>query len=157
MVGQRPPELAAEHEAAIHDRLRAIIEGHAAIHPDLVVVTGLRDGAERLGAEAAILADVPYAAVLPFPDPDRASPPEVRARFADLVGRATHTVTLEKKRPTDKDGFAKAMARRDAWLVHAADEAVLVWDEVDTRYDRLYADLDRRLGAELAVLPVPRG
>jgi hypothetical protein len=37
----------------------------------------------------------------------------------------------------------------------AADEAVLVWDEVDDRLERLHADLDVRLGAGLTVLHPP--
>ena len=36
---------------------------------DLVVLTGLRLGAEQLGAEAAVDAGVPFVAVLPIPDP----------------------------------------------------------------------------------------
>ena len=75
-----------------------------------------------------------------------------RARIDDLTGRAAHEVQLEKKVPADKDAFVKAMRRRDAWLTAAADEAILVWDEQDDRYDRLYADLDRRLGAALTVV-----
>ena len=75
-----------------------------------------------------------------------------KARFADLVSRADEVVRLEKKSPKDRDEFAKAMRRRDVWLSTVADEALLVWDEVDDRLDRLHADLDARLGAQLVVL-----
>lgn len=139
----------------VRDQLTELLAGHDAIHPDLVVLTGVRPGAEQLAAEAAVRADVAYAAVVGFPSIDRNLSADARARFADLVGRADHQVTLEKKTPTDKDGFVKAMRRRDAWLTAAADEAVLVWDEVDNRFDRLHADLDVRLGPALTVLHPP--
>jgi hypothetical protein len=61
-------------------------------------------------------------------------------------------VQLERKSPKDKDEFIKAMRGRDVWLTTSADEAVLVWDEQDNRFDRLHADLDARLGAELLVV-----
>lgn len=156
VAGHAPPELGGWDEnpltASVRDRLVELIDGYARITPDLVVVTGLRPGAEQLAAEAAIQADVPYVAVLPFPDPDRALPSDRKARFRDLVGRAREVVQLEKKSPVDKDAFAKAMRRRDVWLSDAADQAILVWDQVDNRFDRLFADLDERLGPELSVL-----
>src|SRR5690606_12997685 len=122
------------------------------IHPDLTVLTGVRPGAELLAAEAAIRADVPYVAVLPFPDQDRNLTASSRVRYRDLVDRAASVVQLEKKSPADKDALVKAVRRRDVWLVNAADQAVLVWDEVDNRLDRLFSDLDRKLGPELTVL-----
>lgn len=137
---------------SVRAKLRDVIAGHAAIHPDLRVVTGVRPGAEQLGVEAAILADVPYVAVLAFPDQDRNLKPPSKARFADLVSRADEVVQLERKSPKDTDEFRKAMRRRDVWLAAAVDQAILVWDERDDRLDRLFADLDVRLGAELTVL-----
>jgi ribonuclease HI len=137
---------------ATRQHLADIFTGFQAIHPDLVVLTGLRPGAELLAAEAAIRADVPYAAVVAFPGMDRNLSTASRARFADLVTRAATQVAFEKKAPTTDDDFRKAMRRRDAWLVHAADQAVLVWDEEDDRFTRVWTDLDRRLGADLVVL-----
>jgi hypothetical protein len=61
-------------------------------------------------------------------------------------------VTLEKKQPEDKEGFAKAMARRDSWLARIADEAILVWDELDERFTRLHRGLDDHLGPDLVVV-----
>jgi len=136
----------------VRSELRQIIGAQAQFTPDLKVITGLRPGAELLGAEAAILADVPYVAVLGFPDQDRNLQAASRARFVDLVSRADQVVQLEKKSPKDKDEFIKAMRRRDVWLAAVADEALLVWDEQDNRLDRLHADLDARLGAQLVVL-----
>ena len=156
VLGLTPDALGGWDANPMADRVRNQLVEHfgtiARLHPDLVVLTGVRPGAELLAAEAAIRADVPYAAVVGFPGIERNLSSESQARFRDLVDRAAFPVRFEKTTPADNDGFRRAMARRDAWLVHAADEAVLVWDEIDNRYDRLFADLDRRLGAELTVL-----
>jgi len=136
----------------VRRRLQEWIDGQAQIHPDLVVVTGLRPGAEVLAAEAAIRADVPYAAVIAFPDMDRNLSSSARARFVDLKGRAKVAVPFEKKSPADNDAFRKAMARRDSWLIGIADQAVLVWDEQDNRLDRLFQDLEKALGDDLLVI-----
>lgn len=156
IAGHAPPELGGWDPNpiadSVRDRLVAHLETAARMHPDLVVVTGLRPGAEMLGAEAAVRADVPHVAVLPFPDPDRNLAGPTRARFADLRDRARRVVQLEKKVPSNRDAFAGAMRRRDVWLSNAADSAILVWDQRDDRLDRLFSDLDRRLAAELTVL-----
>lgn len=136
----------------IRDRLVDYLATMTRLHPDLLVLTGLRPGAEVLAAEAAIRADAPYAAVVGFPGIEKNLSAASQARFRDLVGRAAVSVRFEKTTPADNDAFRRAMARRDAWLIAAADEALLVWDEVDNRYDRLFASLDRRFGAELTVL-----
>ena len=142
----------------VRDELAEVIDALARIHPDLVVLTGTRPGAELLAAEAARRVEVPYAAVVGFPGIDRNLSGPARARGAEAVDRAAEVVRLEKKQPADVDQFRRAMIRRDAWMVAAADEAVLVWDEVDDRLARLHADLDRRLGAGLTVLhPSPLG
>lgn len=137
---------------SVQSKLRDLIAGYREIYEDLVVVTGLRPGAEQLGAKAAIAADVPYVALVSFPGQENSFKPEAKAQYRDLVGRARSVVNFERKVPADKDGFIKAMKRRDAWLANAADQAVLVWDEMDNRFDRLYSDLDKRLGVELTVL-----
>jgi ribonuclease HI/uncharacterized phage-like protein YoqJ len=140
---------------SVREQLRATFAGLAPIHPDLKVLTGLRPGAELLAAEAAIAADVDWAAVLGFPDQERNLSASAKARFADLVSRAPEVVRLERKSPTDRDAFVKALRRRDVWLAAVADAAILVWDEDDERLLRTYADLDVRLGAELTVMHPP--
>lgn len=156
VMGLTPEGLGGWDVNPIADRVRhqlvELFGTMARLHPDLVVLTGVRPGAELLAAEAAIRADVSYAAVVGFPGIERNLSADSQARFRDLVGRATFPVRFEKTTPADNDSFRRAMARRDAWLIHAADEAVLIWDELDNRYDRLFADLDRRLGADLTVI-----
>ena len=136
----------------VRRRLQEWIDAQAQVHPDLTVLTGIRPGAELLGAEAAIRADVPYAAVIAFPDQERNLSTAAKARFVDIKGRAAKQVAFEKKSPVDSDAFRKAMLRRDSWLIGIADQAVLVWDEQDNRYDRLYADLSKALGDDLYVI-----
>ena len=152
VMGQRPPEVAGEVADRVRLHLTQQFSAQATLRPDLVVVTGLREGSERCAAEAAIRADVPYVAVLPFPDPHLRSPGTDQARFLDLLSRAREVVTLEKKVPSDKAGFVGAMGRRDSWLARIADEAILVWDEVDERFARLHKGLDDHLGSDLVIL-----
>ena len=81
-----------------------ILAAKRAMHDDLVVLTGLRLGAEQLGAEAAAGAGVPYVAVLPYPDPDAVWPAASRARFAELLAGARDEVLLQRKPPGDEAG-----------------------------------------------------
>lgn len=152
VMGQRPPEISGEVADRVRSHLVELFGALATLRADLVIVTGLREGAERLAAEAAIKADVPYVAVLPFPDPHLRSPGTDQARFGDLLGRAREVVTLEKKQPADKAAFVASMGRRDSWLARVADEAILVWDEVDERFARLHRGLEDHLGSDLVVV-----
>jgi uncharacterized phage-like protein YoqJ len=147
--GAAPPELggwdANPVATDVRRRLAELLAAKAQLHADLVVVTGLRLGAEMLAAEAALDAGVPYVAVLPYPEPDRTWSADNRARFARLVASARSSVTLERNRPESRATFRDALARRDGWLAANADEAVLVWD----RDDRSLADLHRKLVTRL--------
>ena len=159
VFGHTPDRLGGWDDNPVADRVRSdlveVIDALARIHPDLVVVTGIRPGAELLAAEAAQQAEVPYAAVVGFPGIDRNLSAAARERGVAAADRAACVVRLERKDPSDVYGFRRAMRRRDAWIMTAADEAVLVWDEVDDRLERLHADLDVRLGAGLTVLHPP--
>lgn len=159
VLGHTPDRLGGWDPNPVSDKVRAdlalIIDGLARVKRDLVVLTGVRPGAELLAAEAAASVEVPYVAVVGFPGIDKNLSAPARERAEVAMGAAAQVVRLERKEPADTDAFRKAMIRRDAWLVAAADEAVLVWDEVDNRYDRLFADLDRRLDAALTVLHPP--
>ena len=122
VAGHSPPELGGWDPNPTADdvrrRLVDLIDGYARITDDLVVVTGLRPGAEQLAAEAAIRADVPYVAVLPFADPDRSLAPDTRARFRDLVGPgprgrpAREEVAVEQGRVRQGDAPPRRLARR---------------------------------------------
>jgi ribonuclease HI len=118
---------------AVRRQLTAILAAKREIEPDLIVLTGLRLGAETLGAEAARDAAVPYVAVLPYPDPDAVWPEASRLRFADLVEGAAAVVQLERKVPDSPQRAGQALDRRNGWLREAGDEALIVWDGAERR------------------------
>jgi len=159
VFGHRPPALGGFDANPVADAVRRtltdVVAAKARLHPDLVVLTGLNLGAETLAAEAASAAGVPYAAVLPYPEPDRRWPAATRARFRDLVAGARATVTLERKVPASSADVAAAMARRDGWLISHADEAMLVWNGDDPTLRRLHAKLERRLGDDVWIVAPP--
>lgn len=153
VVGHQPPELGGYDDnpvaSAVRRRLHDVIAAKATLHPDLVVVSGLRLGAEQLGAEAATQAGVPFVAVLPFPDPDSAWPASRRAAFVALRDRARDVLVLQRKRPENTQQAAAALTRRDAWLARHAQEAVMVWDGDDQRLGRLHRSLVDHLGDDV--------
>ena len=105
ITGVQPPQLGGYDPNPIADDVRRqlteILVAKAELHPDLVVVTGLRLGAETLAAEAAAEAELPFVAVLPFPDPEIKWPAATQRRFHELLAEASAIVRLEKRcRPT---------------------------------------------------------
>ena len=156
VFGHRPPALGGYEEnptaEATRRRLVEILGAKRELHPDLVVLSGLQLGAEQLGAEAAIEAEVPLVAVLPYPDPDKVWPAASQRRFRRLVDGARTTVLLERKVPETKQKVAGSLARRDAWLARAADEAVLVWDGKDAALAKLHRALEDQVGDDVWVV-----
>jgi ribonuclease HI len=156
VLGHRPTELGGYDDNpltdAVRDRLADVVGAKAEMHDDLVVVSGLRLGAEMLGAEVAVELGVPLVAVLPYPDPDSVWPSASRARFRDLVDHARDVVLLQKKAPESKQKAGAALARRDAWLARNVDEAVLVWDGQDAALGKLFRSLEDRLGDDVWVI-----
>ncbi len=152
VAGLRPRELGGYDDTATADRVRArlqqIIEAKHEMHDDLVVLTGLRLGAEMLGAEAARDAGAPYVAVLPYPDPDAVWPEPSRRRFAGLVADAREVITLQAKAPASTQQARAAMSRRDAWFVRHAAEALVVWDHEEPDVGRFVRSLGDALGEE---------
>lgn len=162
VLGHRPPELGGYDPsnpvaADVRRRLGDVLRGMAAIHPDALVVTGLGLGAEQLGAEAAIEADVPFAAVLAYPDPDAVWSSDARRRYADLLAKAATTVTISTKKPTSKQDAGMAIGRRNDWLLERANAAVVVWDRKDSRLGAAVAQLDRLDPGDVWIVePAPR-
>ncbi len=160
VLGHQPPELGGYEENEISGRIRRkllkILDAKRSQYGDILVLTGLRLGAETLGAEAARVANIPYVAVLPFPDPDERWPKPSRDRYRELVADAAHVVTLERAVPDTVGKVAGALRRRDAWLARAAHEAVLVWDREDSRLATLHDLLVQQMGDDVWVLEPPR-
>ena len=128
VAGLRDARLAGEQ---LVEPLSQILAAQHQLHPDLVVLTGLRQGAEEVGARAASAADVPYVAVLPYPDPVAGRPEVAQAAFQRLLDGAVRVVTLEKQRPVDVNGRRTSLQRRDGWLRKVADAAIVVTDGED--------------------------
>ena len=128
--------------------LRDILAAKAAVHDDLVVMSGMDLGAAQSGAEVAVELGVPLVAVLPFPDQDARWPADVRARYRRLLDAAADRIVLQKSTPDGKQKLAGAFARRDAWLARHAHEAVLVWDGVEQYVGKLVRSFQDHLGEE---------
>jgi ribonuclease HI len=156
VLGHRPPELGGYDDNPVADAVRSklaeILEAKAAMDDELVVLSGLRLGAEMLGAEAAVGLGLPLVAVLPYPDPESVWPAASQARFRELRDQAAEVVLLQRKAPASKQQAGAALARRDAWIARHAAEAVLVWDGRDESLGKLFRSLEDRLGDDVWVL-----
>ncbi len=147
VVGLQPPELGGYDSNPIADdvrrRLAEILEAKLGLDPDLVLLTGLRLGAETLAAEAAIEVAMPFVAVLPFPDPETKWPRHAQQHFHELLRKAADIVRLERKVPVDARGAGQALDRRNGWLRKVATEAVVVWDGQEPRVKKTLAAFER--------------
>lgn len=159
VAGHRPGELGGYDPNPVADgvrtRLQETLAAMVAVDGPLAVVSGLRLGAEQLGAEAALALDLPLVAVLPYPEADKPWPTAARARFAELVDAAELAITLETRSPATKQLAGAALGRRDAWLARQVDAAVVVWDQEDDTIRRLVRSLEDHLGPEHVLLVHP--
>lgn len=148
--GHRPPEIGGWDANPLATRIRSqltdIISAKAQITDDLTVVTGMGLGAEQLGAEAAIAADVPFVAVLAFPDPSAVWPKASQKRFDELLDQAADVVVLQKAVPDSKTKVALALKKRDAWFATHAAEAVIVWNRKERFVGGFVKSLEGELG-----------
>lgn len=159
VAGHRPDRLGGFDDNSTADavrlRLVEMLRAMKQVDGELTVVSGLRLGAEQLGAEAAIEAGLPLVSVLPFPEPDAPWPASSRARFATLVAASSVTITLEQRPPATKQLAGAAIGRRDAWFANQVDAAVVVWDREDDAVGRLVRSLEDHLGADQVLLIHP--
>ncbi|MBK5221351.1 MAG: hypothetical protein JJE52_00425 [Acidimicrobiia bacterium] len=153
IFGHRPPDLGGYEPNPISDAVRSqlieVLEARHQLEPGIVVVSGLRLGAEQLGADAALAVGLPLVAVLPYPDPDTRWSDGARRHFRDLIDAAAQVVTLERKPPTSPSTAGAALARRDAWLARNVASAILVWDRVNPSLAGLAASLEDHLGDDV--------
>jgi ribonuclease HI/uncharacterized phage-like protein YoqJ len=156
VVGHRPTELGGYDDNPVSDAVRArlaeILAAKATMHDDVVVMSGMRLGAEMLAAEAAVEAGVPFVVVLPYPEPEKMWPARSQERFHRLADQAVDTILLQKAAPESKAKAATAMARRDAWLARNATEAIVVWDGKDELLGRLHRSLEDHIGDDVWIV-----
>lgn len=158
VVGLRSEELAESHRGDLLRRqLAAILGAQATLQPDLVVLTGLRPGAESVAALAAADAGVDYAAVLPYPDPVAGWSGEQRSGFDAALASAAHVVTLERSRPVDLAGRRSAMQRRDGWLRSVSSAAIVVTDGRDPDAELLLRRFTEALGDDVWTIELEPG
>ncbi|MGQ0830731.1 MAG: ribonuclease H family protein [Microthrixaceae bacterium] len=159
VTGLRPDGLGGYDEnptaASVRTRVGETLTATIQVDGPITVVSGLRLGAETLGAEAALDAGIPVVAVLPYPEADAPWPPPARRHFADLLARAATTVTLDDRAPATRQMAGAALSRRDAWLAKQVDAAVVVWDMEDDAVGRLVRSLEDHLGADQVLLVHP--
>jgi ribonuclease HI len=160
VVGHRPPIVDPDGDpetaGELIDTLIGELMAAEKAHPDLVVVTGLRQGVEQLAAEAAVGAGLPYVVVLPWPDPAAGWADEARERFMELAEEADQLVLLQEGVPDSRQGQVAAMARRDDWLARNVDDALVVWDGDDEAVGRFQRTLVDHLGPEAVTVVPPR-
>lgn len=159
VAGHRPGELGGYGDNPVADgvrtRLGELLAGLVEVDGPLHVVSGLRLGAEQLGAEAAVARGLPLVAVLPYPEPDSPWPPASRQRFAETLAGAERTITLDAKVPASKRAAGIALGQRDDWLARQVDAAVVVWDHEDPDVGRLVRVLEDHLGPDQVLLLHP--
>lgn len=149
VTGMQPPQLGGYDPNptadAVRRQLTEILTAKAELDPELVVVTGLRLGAETLAAEAAAEAELPFVAVLPFPDPEIKWPAATQQRFRELLAEASVVVRLEKKVPADNKAAGQALDRRNGWLRKIVTEAIVVWDHDEPRMGKVVQALEQAM------------
>jgi ribonuclease HI len=152
VTGAKPPQIGGYDPNPVADRvldlLRTRLLAEKLLHPDLVVVSGMDLGAPALGVEAAASIEVPYVAVLPYPQMESVWRKEAQDRHRALLVGAREVVTVGRTSPQSKQAAGGALRRRDDWLAKHADQALVVWDGRDAGVGTTIRSLNDRLGSE---------
>jgi len=161
ITGHRPTELGGWDLAnpvadGLRRQLGEILRAKKQVDPMVRVATGLGLGAEMLAAEAALMAAVPYVAVVAFEGVERRWPPATQRRFRELRDDAERVVVLGDK-VEGSDAFAKAMRKRDSWLYKHGTEAVIIWNREDKVVGAQFDRLDRAFAGNVWVIEPPTG
>ena len=119
------------------------------------VVSGLRLGAEQLGAEAALEQECRSSPCCHTPSPTRRGRPNPAGASPDWSRRRRTAITLDRKSPTSKQAAGMALGKRDDWLARQVDAAVVVWDQEDRDVGRLVQVLEDQLGADQVLFVQP--
>jgi ribonuclease HI len=152
VAGAKPPQMGGYDPNPIATRvldlLRTRLLAEKLLHPDLVVVSGMDLGASVMGVEAAASLDIPYVAVLPYPQMESVWRKESQEHHRTLLGGAREVVTVGRTAPQTKQAAGGALRRRDDWLAKHADQALVVWDGRDAPVGATVRSLNERLGSE---------
>lgn len=140
---------ASPDRPGLRGELSRVLAAQSEMFPEVVVLSGLRRGAELLGVAAAKDAGLPYVVVLPYPDPTAGWPEAEIAEFQRCLEGAREAVVLEKKRPADLEGRRKSLARRDGWLRSAADSVVFIADPAEAESEDSLRRWEKALGEDL--------
>jgi uncharacterized phage-like protein YoqJ len=123
-TGHRPDKLGG-YDSATDDKLRGLAalffrQLHQA--PD-AVISGMALGWDMAWAEAAIAADIPVIAAVPFDGQESRWPLASQDRHGRILLRCREVVTVSR------GGYsAENMQRRNRWMVDRADWLVALWD-----------------------------
>jgi hypothetical protein len=134
------PEDFAELEAEV----RRLLTQEKAKYPNtpLLLLSGLAEGADRIGARVAIALSIPYIAVLPI-DPDLyvddfASPASIR-EFEELLSSARSSIIMPLANGSTREDISRNGLARDRqyecqgqFLVNASQFLIAIWDKVET-------------------------
>lgn len=150
VVGIRAADLAdSEAGKKLRRHMSEVLTAQAELRNDLVVLTGLRPGAEQIAAFAAADAGLPYVVVLPYPNPASSWPETTRSAFEVACSAARSLVTLEKKLPADAAAKRAALGRRDGWLRSVSIGALVVTDGANGEADLQFNKFCQALGDEV--------
>lgn len=161
ITGHRPTELGGWDLAnpvadGLRRQLGEILRAKKQVDPLVRVATGLGLGAEMLAAEAALMAAVPYVAVVAFEGVESRWPPATQRRFQELRDDAERVVVLGSE-IVGSDAFAKAMRKRDSWLYEHGTEAVVIWNRKDKVVGSQFDRLDRAFDGNVWVIEPATG
>jgi ribonuclease HI len=156
-LGLRPPPLGGYSPtnpvaADVRRKITEILTGLRTVHPDIQLLTGLALGAQQLAAEAAMLADVPYTAVLAHPHPESVWPPPAQHRYLDLLAGAAGHLTLSGRQPRSRQEAGIAASSRDRALIDVAHGAVVVSDGNDRDLNENITALNRRVPDDIWII-----
>lgn len=113
---------AAELDSEQVESLRSVLAGLDSASD--IVISGLRRGAELIGAEICLAQRVPLGVVLPFADPAASWPDDERQRFDTVFAASRWQVDLGAN-PAQP---GTAIKIRNAWLPSACVGAIVVGD-----------------------------
>ena len=159
ITGHRPTELGGWDLAnPIADGLRRqladILKAKKQIDLNVRVATGLGLGAEMLAAEAALMAAVPYIAVLAFEGFESRWPQATQKRFRELREDAERVEILGAA-PEGNEAYARVMRTRDRWFHKHGTEAIVVWNRKDKVVGSQHDRLDRAFDGNVWVVEPP--